>query len=70
MLMTEHDARLVATWLRRLPGQICTPLGMPREYVQYVQNNGLARFHEWPSGHWQVTCAGWDFCWEHLETDA
>lgn len=51
-----------AAWLLgRLHGKICSDSTMDRDVLEFVQEKNLARFHEWPSGHWQVTNAGWDF---------
>lgn len=62
MSVTPH---LVCATLRRLHGQPCTPPGTSRELVRHVQAEGLARFHEWPSGHWQITPKGLDFLAEN-----
>ena len=51
----------VAYWLGRLPGQIASPPGMPPDCVRFILAHKLAVFHEWPSGHWQVTERGWEF---------
>ena len=51
--------------LNRLRGQCGTPPGMSREAVRYVQDERLAKFHEWPSGHWQITEQGGNWLAEH-----
>jgi hypothetical protein len=55
----------VASVLDRLNGQIATPPGASRHVIEYIVENGLAMFREWPSGHWQVTEAGRYFRAEH-----
>lgn len=35
----------------------------------HVQAEGLARFHEWPSGHWQITPKGLDFLAENADPE-
>lgn len=52
---------IIASTLQRLRGQRCTPPGMDRELVRLVQERGLARFREWPSGHWHITSQGSEF---------
>lgn len=52
---------VIASTLQRLRGQFCTPPGMDRELVRLVQDRRLARFVEWPSGHWKITEQGEEF---------
>ena len=59
--LSDADRHNIAYWLGRLQGQACTPVGMPRALVTFVLTHKLAVFHEWPSGHWQVTESGWAF---------
>lgn len=61
----NQDPSLVCSTLRRLSGQSCTPPGTPADLVRHVQAEGLARFQEWPSGHWQITEAGSEFLAEN-----
>lgn len=63
--MSTFDPQLVCRTLQRLSGQWCTPPGMPRDVVRHVEAEGLARFREWPSGHWTITERGLDFLAEH-----
>lgn len=60
---------LVCWTLRRLHGQPCTPPGTARELVDHVEAERLARFHEWPSGHWQITPKGLDFLAENADPE-
>ena len=60
---------LVCWTLRRLRGQWCTPPGHPRGLVDHVEAEGLARFREWPSGHWQITPKGLDLLAENADPE-
>lgn len=66
MAFTDREVRNV---LHRLRGQPCTPPGTPREIVSHVQAEGLAKFHQWPSGHWQITERGANYLAETAERD-
>ena len=58
---------MIAARLRQLSGQIATPPGFPRDVLAFIRENRLAKFHEWPSGHWNLTDTGRDFIAEHGE---
>lgn len=66
MDITPHLVRIT---LHRLRGQFCTPPGTSRELVQHVEAEGLARFHEWPNGHWQITPKGLNFLAENASPE-
>jgi hypothetical protein len=51
----------IASGLRRLRGQFCTPPGFSRPLLEKIVAERLARFHEWPSGHWSITERGYSF---------
>ena len=59
--MSAFDDATVAAGLRRLKGQVCTPSGFDRALVREIKDRDLARFHEWPSGHWALTRRGQNF---------
>lgn len=62
-----HDAQTLIASMRRLNGQFATPMGMS-SVARELQDMGLMKFHEWPSGHWQITDAGRDFIQENGES--
>lgn len=37
--------------------------------LKAAKEAGLIRFHVWPSGHWQITPAGWSYLDEHGGTE-
>ena len=61
------DTRKIAATLRRCSGQFARPLGVSGDDVREAERRGLLRFHEWPSGHFQVTEAGRDFLAEQAD---
>lgn len=65
--MPRFTDRQIANVLRSLSGQPCTPWHLPKEIVQHIKDEGLARFHEWPSGHWSITDRGQNFLAEVTE---
>ncbi len=63
----KYETGTIRAILRRLNRQICTPPGVSREMVRFVQDEGLAEFHEWPSGHWKITDKGQYWLYENPE---
>ena len=59
------EMRFVANYLRRLKGQICPPSGFPKDYMDFIREQRLAVFKQWPSGHWSITDSGHDFLAEN-----
>lgn len=58
MMFTDTQ---IVNGLRRLRGQPCTPLGFDRDLLREITSAGLAKFNEWPSGHWKITERGVNF---------
>ena len=58
----------IANVMRRLNGQIATPPGMSADSKE-VEAMGFVKFHEWPSGHWQITDRGRDFLMDLSEEE-
>lgn len=67
--MSHYEPWMVRNTLRHLHGQPCTPPGTDRGLVRYVQDEGMARFREWPSGHWQITEKGSNFIADYAWND-
>ena len=61
------DDKLLARFLPRLSGQICTPPSIPGWAMTEIRSRRLAVFHEWPSGHWEITEAGRNLMAENSE---
>ena len=56
--MNDIENRTLAATLRRCKGQICRPLGVSRGNEERAMQLGYLRFHEWPSGYYEITDAG------------
>lgn len=65
--MSDMHPREVVATLRRLQGQLCTPEYLSKHVVAYCEERGLAKFIEWPSGHWSVTDNGRIYISENSE---
>lgn len=61
-----HDPATMIGAMRRLSGQFATPMGFS-EVARELEQRGLMKFHEWPSGHWSITDAGRDFIADNAE---
>lgn len=59
--MSSNIELRAAYLLNRLDGKLFTDGSMDREALGFIRERRLAVYHEWPSGHWQVTPAGWNF---------
>lgn len=59
--MSEFTDAQIAGGLRQLSNQPCTPPGFDRRLVREIKDRQLAKFHEWPSGHWAITPRGRNF---------
>jgi hypothetical protein len=57
----EFTNDTLASGMRRLKGQIATPVGFPQRLKNELVERGYVRFHEWPSGHWSITDRGHNF---------
>lgn len=66
--MDGKDRRLLYT-LRRCKGQSSRPPGIGSDDVLEAQRQGLLRFNEWPSGHFEVTPAGREYLAEHAQPE-
>ena len=65
-ILDYTDAQ-IASGLRRLNRQFCTPPGFDKRLLAKIRDEDLARFHEWPSGHWSLTDRGRNFLMECCE---
>lgn len=50
----------IVRMMQRLNGEICKPWSISKDNkdYQYCMDEGLVKFHEWPSGHYQITDKG------------
>lgn len=58
MSVLDFSDEQIAFGLRRLNGQICTPWNFDERLLRKIVDENLARFSEWPSGHWSITERG------------
>jgi hypothetical protein len=67
--MSDFTDQQIRQGMRRLRGEIATPVGFPRDLRDHLLERGLVRFHEWPSGHWQITDKGRNWLLGHPADD-
>ncbi len=60
--MDDIERRSLQSTLRQCKrSSTCRPLGVSRADEQAAMQRGFLRWHEWPSGHYEVTDAGREF---------